>query len=219
MTPSRAPNPYHCPLWDDEDRPVSWAKGVEVILKGACERCLGSAPSVDDICGWHQQVFAELVPLNYYAGNVRQDDWKRPCLGQNVQVDGVLGTHFEQVPQEFRKLLDQLEVKLRSLDLQWPNLDATARAKGLATVVGVAVTHFIKMHPFLNGNGRTSRFLWAVLLARFGCPPQFAVARRPGSPYPQVMAAAMRGNAAPAIAIVLRGLAVTPKLAVPKTTA
>lgn len=78
------------------------------------------------------------------------------------------------------------------------------------SVLGVSVGAFVRIHPFVNGNGRTSRLLWTTLLGRFGLPPQLSVLRRPGPPYPHVMAAAMDQDYGPAVVMVLRALAQGP---------
>jgi len=44
---------------------------------------------------------------------------------------------------------------------------------GEHVVEGIAAAHgaFERIHPFLDGNGRTGRLILNTLLVRFGCPP------------------------------------------------
>jgi fido (protein-threonine AMPylation protein) len=98
--------------------------------------------------------------------------------------------------------------------MRWPLLSDADRVKGLAQLIGVVIARFIHIHPFLNGNGRVSRLLWAVLLWRFGLPQQVSVVRHPGGSYDSIMASAMKGDYAPAVHAVLIALM---KKRVPRT--
>jgi fido (protein-threonine AMPylation protein) len=148
-----------------------------------------------DCCAWHLTMFRQHVPLDYYAGNFRQVDTTRPCLGIDVWVAGVDGEHFARVPQEVATLFERLRKELNSLEYSWPELTPGQRVIRLSIVLGRVVGRFIQIHPFVNGNGRTSRLLWAWGLLRFGVPPQIRVRQHPEQPnYNSIMADAMRGD-------------------------
>ncbi|MDA1050309.1 MAG: FAD-dependent oxidoreductase [Planctomycetota bacterium] len=76
--------------------------------------------------------------------------------------------------------------------------------------VGASIRNFgmIQIHPFLNGNGRASRILWAWGLVRFGVPIQGRIHLRPDPPYNDVMREAMRGNYGPLALQILQHLSV-----------
>lgn len=180
---------------------------MDSVAAAACTSARLAIPSDSEIANWHNSAFLLTVPKPYYAGNFRQYDDTRICLAQNVAVGDVPGSHFEVVPEHMRALCQKLHSDLIVLEQNWNALEPADRLRRLARCIGATIGAFIRIHPFLNGNGRTSRMLWCALLHRFGVPPQAAVTIRPMQPYGQVMAAAMRGNYGPVIAMVLTGLA------------
>lgn len=205
----------NCPPWaadSDEHRAPACFRGAEQAVAAASAVARLRTPLATDLADWHRLMFREVVPVDYYAGSVRQLDSARPCLAQNVAVqDGagnsVPGAPAPQVIAEINSFAEALRRALSSLELQWGQLAHVDRVRGVATVVGVFVGKFIQIHPFLNGNGRTSRLLWRVLLHRLGIPPQVSVVTRPSAPYSEVMSAAMVGNYGLAVAMILSGLA------------
>lgn len=57
-----------------------------------------------------------------------------------------------------------------------------------------AHAEWLRMHPFANGNGRTTR-IWAnAILMRYGLPPAVRLRPRPGGGYGLAGAAAMDGD-------------------------
>lgn len=198
-----------CPEWLDHDEHNSAAcfRGIEAVVSRACALARTCIPNEKDIASWHREAFKSFAPLLYYAGNYRQDDPARICLGINVAVGEAPGADYSQVLREMRTLCRFMERELRQLDLSWPSLTHADRIKRLATIIGFSVGCFVKIHPFINGNGRTSRILWCALLSRMGLPPHVTVLRRPAQPYGHVMKCAMTGDYGPAVAMVFSALA------------
>ncbi len=159
-------------------------------------------------CGWHRTMFVHHVPLDYYAGNYRQVDPSRPCLEKNVEVSGIAGAPYNIVDSEMRRLFDVARLHLISLEINWPRLSPNERSKRLAIILAMMIGRFIQIHPFVNGNGRVSRLLWAWGLIRFGVPPQLRVRRHPEHPkYNSVMAKAMQGDFSPLALFIITHLA------------
>ena len=127
-----------------------------------------------DIKTYHEKVFKKVVPLGYYAGNYRSRDQARPCLAQDVQVDGVRGEAFLTVPDSMRDFSSELHDLVVRTDeyLQQP-VSATERAQAIAQLAAVAMGRFIRIHPFLNGNGRMVRMLVNYIFKRYGYPMPF----------------------------------------------
>ena len=202
--------PATCPLWEDDSTEhkapqcVAAARGVWLR---ACMESKSHTPDCKAFRSWHEGMFRSVVPLPYYAGNFRQHDLNRICLGTDVAVGGVGAASFRRVSQLMAQLETELHDHLVGIDLSWSQLAGPEKLRRVATVVGAAIGRFIQIHPFINGNGRTSRLLWAALLARMGLPVDMAVVRRPAGPYASAMAAAMTGNLAPAVLMVFSGIA------------
>lgn len=202
--------PYSCPRWDQDDfehKSAELAKALAEVLARSLPACRARVPGRDDLLAWHHGLFSAVAPLSYYAGNFRQHDPARVCLGIDVGVGSLPGSHFKHVDAHVRQLCAFMLRQAQDLELRWDMFSEPDRVKLLATLVGQAIGAFVKIHPFVNGNGRMSRLLWRLLLHRFQLPAQSSVIKRPAPPYGAVMEAAMRGDYAPAIAMVLVGLA------------
>ncbi len=188
----------NCPSWSSDgpaSREGSFRKSCENAYRAVEATALNKIADAQDCQDWHYTMFSSHVPLDYYAGNFRQVDASRPCLQVNVEVEGVAGESPECVPLEVNNVFDLLRRNLASLERLWPQLTAAERARRLAIVLGTVIGRFIQIHPFINGNGRTSRLLWAWGLMRFGIPPQIRIRQHPENPkYDFVMAKAMQGD-------------------------
>lgn len=209
MTPGRG-----CPPWIDDTEhtsPKFAALGRQVLNRVVAE-CRSACPDLANIKSWHRALFADYVPLDYYAGEFRQLDIKRPCLANEVYVNGRQGFPFIDVLPAMSSFSLRLRREVARLEDLWPKGDPNNLTRELAKIVGVAIGAFIHIHPFINGNGRTSRLLWTGLLSRYGFSPESSIVRRPGPPYPEVMKQVMSGDYGPAVALVLIALAKTPKV-------
>ena len=203
-----------CPPWvggEAEHERVPLIALFERLEKSVHARCRARIPDAQVLRDWHQAAFASLVPVHYYAGNFRQWDPSRPCLAENVHVGGVDASDYGVVDAQVRNLERWIATEVSALELRWDFISPATRLQRVARIVGTAVGRLIQIHPFLNGNGRSSRLLWNALLARLGFPRQMAVLFHPPMPqYDEVMAYAMRGNFAPATAMVIVGLSRVP---------
>ncbi|WP_390621899.1 Fic family protein [Crateriforma conspicua] len=149
-------------------------------------------PSDGDFCDLHRTLFADFVPVDYYAGNFRHDAevGGMSCLRENVHVAGIQGRDFRLVEQQMADLCVKAEQWSRSLRFSQPDT-----ALRFATFAAYYVGEFIRIHPFLNGNGRTSRLLWWWLCRRMCVTPQARIFPRPDSDeYAVCMSECMRGN-------------------------
>jgi len=202
-------DPIVCPLWDQDIPPgqeAAFVATLQKVHKEILSEVSASVPRSRSFRNWHQKLFHAFVPLPCYAGKFRGWQGYR-CLQTNVHVGPAAGLAYQDVPQEMVNYFDQLAAEIRLLEVKWSGMSQIDRVTTVARIVGTAVGHFIRVHPFLNGNGRTSRVLWAALLHRFGLPPHVRLVPRPAEPYSSIMAAAMTGNYAPVQFYVLRALA------------
>jgi len=125
----------------------------------------------------------------------------------DVQVGDVPGAQFNEVPTLVKVLMVQCNNQCVAMELRWQSMDRREKVLRTAALVARTVGILIRIHPFLNGNGRISRILWAALLHRFGLSPQARIVPRPLAPYGDVMAAAMQGDFHPLMAHIIQGMA------------
>ena len=195
-----------CPEWDDEV-PANRLEEFKALLKILQQSLLASAAAeiIDDQHPreWHLALFSRFVPRPYYAGNYRQPAAIFECLQVDVEVDGVAGTHWRDVPEAVQDLFVRVAANIVAAEIEWEDLPPTKRVLRVGWLVAELVGQFIRIHPFLNGNGRVSRLIWRWILFRFGVSPQCTIFPRPSAPYSGLMAAAMRGNHLPlALAVI-----------------
>ena len=205
-----------CPDWFDdaaERKTPEFSNRVYSALVHARTNSMSSIPENADIMSWHKQIFMGIAPLEIYAGNYRQDTPKEPCLAVNVSVGNVPGASYTIVPTVMVNFFNDLGREMKSLELQWTEISAVEKLRRVSSLVAVAVGEFIRIHPFVNGNGRMSRTLWNVLLHRMGFPAEVSVINRPDPPYNNLMKQAMQGNYAPLVVYLFDTIATTP----PKT--
>ena len=160
---------------------------------------------------WHRQTMAGLdVPDPRFVGHFRGE----PGLeGEAVYIGSHEGTKAALVAGEIDVFVKRLQTVAGRLDEFLPSGEALDR-DGLEAVIELAAwTHseWVRIHPFINGNGRTARILTNAVLMRYGQPPVLRLRPRPTSPYGQAGAEGMEGNATPMEALLRRLLADYPK--------
>ena len=148
-----------------------------------------------DAATWHREIMDGLeVPKPEYVGTFRGD----PGM-EEVQV--LVGPH-EGVPPDqvldsvvsFERKLNEVLARLDSLIPAGAALNTDTLAAVL-DVCGWAHAEWVRIHPFVNGNGRTAR-LWANYVAmRYGLPPFVRLRPRPeADAYARAGVEAMDGN-------------------------
>ncbi|RYF49872.1 MAG: Fic family protein [Cytophagaceae bacterium] len=198
-----------CPEWQNdasEHSAPACYRAVKNVCEAAGAKAIKVFPEEYDIKSWHFDMFHALVPLPYYAGRFRGTYSGMECLARDVHVNNVDAVPFQLVTQAMAQLCDNYKAQLRMLEVAWDNTSSSERARRLAVIIGSTIGTYIRIHPFLNGNGRTSRLFWRILLHRMGLPPQATIIRRPDSPYDNLMASAMVGNNIPLIAAILNSI-------------
>lgn len=208
-----------CPDWEDlpqhRTAPECFA-AIQQVVARACTIAQTKTPNKLAVCAWHRDAFRGIVPKDYYAGNFRQNNRLYPCLAVDVHVNYIFGTHWLEVERAMKELFSFMDTAANDIDRDRATLTPAELADRIAETVGFCIGRFIHIHPFRNGNGRTSRILWKAMLARFRLlSPNLSVIRRPTGNYGSVMAAAMVGQYGPAIAMVLNAMQAAPLPATP----
>jgi len=167
------------------------------------------------ITSWHWIMCRSVVPVHYYAGNFRQVDQNMPCLNVEVQfgpaTNRLNGSPAVEVPNRMLRLVRKVESAFDEFNREWDKMPPEARTIRFASILSRFLSEFIRIHPFRNGNGRTSRLLWSWALARYGLPAICSIGERPGHPYAEDMFQASIGNCLPLQQSILMGLAGPPE--------
>jgi hypothetical protein len=151
-------------------------------------------PTVEAARSWHQTMMLGLtVPASHYVGRFRGE---AGLEGVPVRIGNYLGVPAHHVAAELRSFEHTLQRAVDALDaLIEP--DGPSDGDQLAAVIDLcawAHSEWVRIHPFINGNGRTAR-LWANLIAmRYGLPAFVEVRPRPGRGYSDAAVEAMQGR-------------------------
>lgn len=176
-----------CPPWKDDGDSEQARDEIEAKVERLLDFTLNlRSIGLRELEQIHEQMMSHCAPYGfpYYAGHVRQISQTMPCLAMPIQVNGVQCLEAKRVPVE----LAMLCAKIAS------NLDEARRRRKRKTIsdaeykafyaasIAYAVGSFLKIHPFLNGNGRMSRVIWNRLYALTGANVTMSISRRPSSP-------------------------------------
>ena len=202
----------NCPAWDHpgtERNKESIVSGMFEFQKFTRRNSKSHLLDHGDLKTWHQRIFADSVPLGYYAGNFRSDDQRYPCLRVNIGVEPHPGAPYQTVPDLMRDLSDEMRnrtIEVDSLGKKHPT--PTDRARWVVMLAALYAGKFVRIHPFLNGNGRMSRLTANYIFDRYGYPPAyFNPFPRPAVGYARASEAAMVGNFNPMFQYLLTSLA------------
>jgi hypothetical protein len=153
-------------------------------------RCL---PTLALMKKWHTSIMERLDPDDpAYVGTFRGE----PGVHIDVHVDGHLGTPFAKVAADLTKFETQLQRAAAYLDRLIPVGAIPTAAQQQEVIQFCAWAHFewIRIHPFMNGNGRTARLWTAAIAMRYNLPPFLKLRPRPDFPYGALAAAALQGG-------------------------
>lgn len=109
--------------------------------------CRNEHISLDDILQIHKRVLGHVDPI--------EGGMFRTC---SVFV----GSHIPPKPSDVQPLMADF--------VEWLNSEETM---DMHPVKLAAIAHYqlVKIHPFVDGNGRTSRLLMNTILMKYGFPP------------------------------------------------
>jgi Fic family protein len=143
---------------------------------------------------WHAGVMQGLRADDpKYVGAFRGE---RGVEGIGARVGSNVGAHSTHVAEELRRFEEVLQALVSKLDEDLPvgkELDSKEQAD-VISLCAWAHAEWVRIHPFVNGNGRTAR-LWANFLAtRYGLPPFVRLRPRPDDGYEEAGAKAMQGE-------------------------
>lgn len=191
------------PDWD-RDGPEIEANLVDAQRAAAEHALARRALTASDVKEWHRTTMRGLdiddartlgVDPAELVGEFRGPP---KLAGIEVKIGSRWGVAADRVAAECEKFFATLNTLLEVLDRRFPadeldDLDPDA-VRAVAEAAAWAHSEWVRIHPFANGNGRTSRLIGNSILVRFGLPPVFRLRPRPGGSYPVAAAAAMAGD-------------------------
>jgi fido (protein-threonine AMPylation protein) len=195
-----------CVWWDGQnptpDQANGIIKGMDEVHAFIAARAKNYLINHGDLKTWHRKIFKDAVPVDYYAGQYRSADIVRPCLAWDVQViSGVLGSSsgfpFAQVPKAMEDLSTTFQNGCSQLSTYLTSGPSPReRNRRIVILLALSVGEFIRIHPFVNGNGRISRFLANYICHRYDLPQPFSTPnKRPElAAYEDAHALSMSGN-------------------------
>ena len=157
----------------------------------------------------HRRLFKDLTPSEcaYFAGHYRGSDY--PCLrAYDVTVGGSETAPAPHVSSAMELLASRVMAILACLRAgdETPHSLLSKEQKLLYNVVLAAEVHaeFLRIHPYVNGNGHIGRFIVWCILGTFGYwPRDWPFDDHPHAPYDVALNLYLAGQQEPLIQLML----------------
>lgn len=184
------------PEWsDDPDTPQLSGNLAALYPRVVTHASSHAAPSSHLAKEWHRAMHEGVLPPSpAYIGRFRGDN-HTDLLDYENNVGGIPGTRSYLVFGQVEGLVRWLGEQLQEIDA----LEATQLEIDMRVLEVAAEMHgeWVRIHPFVNGNGRTAR-LWILwLCARYGIRALLKVRPRPGKPYGTASYSSITGDHGP----------------------
>jgi fido (protein-threonine AMPylation protein) len=170
----------------------------------ALEAPTRALPTIGMARTWHRRIFDGVAPpVAYFAGGIRDSDPMEPELvDYEVEVRGRIGVArgvaAAAVWNELAAFRKTLREQVAEADQLYPiATSGNLVVPGDRVIELCAWSHgeWVRIHPFVNGNGRTAR-IWANWVAlRYGLPAFIRLRPRPaGDTYASAAERSMSGD-------------------------
>lgn len=161
--------PYRGVDWDDalEQGPealIALGRGQARVEWWIEDQAATVPLTLASIQAFHRMMFEDIWPD--FAGRLRGPDAGH--VATNVSFGNYRGTRFEDIPNACEELSHQIEALLRQLDAAYSRIGRKELKAEVARVAAYAHCELVRIHPFVNGNGRTSRACISYFMARYG---------------------------------------------------
>lgn len=199
------------PHWD-ADSPELRHNLAEVLAALRRQAAARVAPLTDLAREWHRTTMAGLaVPDPAQVGAFRgEPGLEDEDVGLYDAAGRLLasGVPAAEVGAELAAFETRLGAVVAELDRLYPP-GTRLTDDDIAAIVDLAAwahAEWVRIHPFMNGNGRSAR-LWAnFVLLRYGLPPAIRLRPRPDGGYGRAAARAMAGDWEPTATVFRRML-------------
>jgi len=181
------------PNWDQNSPELR--DNLVRVLRNIRDAALGRQ-SIDSekIRQWHMDTMKGLdVPDRALIGCYRGE-----AGAPDIAV--VVGSACGVAPGRIRSALRKFDLRLKDL---LGLLDSTIQVgadlnsdqlKAVINACAWAHAEWVRIHPFVNGNGRTARLLANAIAMRYGLPPFVRLRPRPNDGYSEASCCAMKGH-------------------------
>jgi fido (protein-threonine AMPylation protein) len=211
-------HPHDCPPWEYDShihRVAVLSREVATIIVELRQGALDTRQVAMDTRGIHERLFRDLTPSGYayYAGHYRGENYR--CLKHHavgILSDPRVGCPPQQVLSYMNELARIIQATLATLDARRTLPDTQLlQAEKLLYLVATACwifDFFLRIHPYVNGNGHVARFLMWAILGRYNFwPTKWPIEPRPNDPpYTQCIIAYRNENPIPLESFVLSSL-------------
>lgn len=171
------------PTWDADSPEL--AENLRRVLDDVVRHAQQREPfTLADIRRWHADILRGLeLPDPRFAGSFRGDPDIDSLRNYEVCVGSNRGAPADRVARELADLERAIAASIDQLDALIPIGDAPPGEDTLDAVIdlcAVVHAHWVRIHPFANGNGRAARLLANWIALRYGLPPFVRLRPRPG---------------------------------------
>jgi Fic family protein len=186
------------PAWDDEMASARVEQNLLDVAAGIIALAGGrELPNEDLVREWHRRMLEGVdLPDDAYRGAFRGDP--HPAVADyQVAVGGLATVPFADVRLAIRDLVSHLQARVGELDRMDAQLGDQLSAHFIEQVLEVAAWlhgEWVRIHPFVNGNGRTARMWVLWLCVRYGLPQLLPLRPRPDMVYGPASLLSMTGN-------------------------
>jgi Fic family protein len=184
--------------WDDEVASARVEANLVALKTAIVDASLASReqPTADLVLDWHRAMLDGVdIPDDAYRGAFRGS--AHPAvIDYETNVGGLPTTRAAEVQLEVSTLIAELQQRVGNIDALDDQSDMLTPGFVEAVLETAAWLHgeWIRIHPFVNGNGRTARMWVLWLCARYGLPQLLALRPRPDMGYSPACMASMVGD-------------------------
>ncbi len=196
-------HPADCPFWEYSDHPrraVVLRSEIPKVLAELRKNVLKTEDAAGDSRTLHSRIFLQLTPpgFQYFAGHFRGESFR--CLkfcSVGIQGDPQVGCPPQTVLSAMNAFIYRVRQGLAKIDgLTGDPLAQFTHSIRLACNLFEV---FLRIHPYINGNGHMARLIvWAVLGRYDRWPESWPVEPKPPDPpYTSMITEYRKGNHGP----------------------
>lgn len=157
--------------------------------------------SICDTRDIHNEMFIQLIP--FFAGKYRGESG----VNYSVTFGGIMGCPYQLVKQNMDALAPAIRKLIEDFDRNVASYDEFTKFYNLSLIASWIVEKFIKIHPYVNGNGHISRYIIAALfIPNQYCSKNWSIHYHPISDkdYEDSMCAALKNDYSPLRNLLMR---------------